>query len=165
MKTQLIKTIVAASLALGFSSTAIANDTHTLIKSFYTAIDDSEPTSIEPLMEYFVDSFKDNDRSVHAPEGVSDKMIMANLFTELATGFPEAIHKIDMMESISKNRVMVYWTFTGKHTGEFFGAPATGNEININGIDIFRVVDGKFVEQWHIEELMDLFEQVKPKSN
>jgi predicted ester cyclase len=57
---------------------------------------------------------------------------------------------------------MVYWTFEGTNSGTLFGAPASGNEVSINGVDIFRVADGQFVEQWHVEELMSLFQQIAP---
>jgi predicted ester cyclase len=35
-----------------------------------------------------------------------------------------------------------------KHTGEFHGHPPTGKEVKINSTDIYRIVDGRFVEQW-----------------
>jgi predicted ester cyclase len=36
----------------------------------------------------------------------------------------------------------------GKHTGEFLGIPASNNDVQMEGIAIHRVVDGKIVEHW-----------------
>jgi predicted ester cyclase len=39
-------------------------------------------------------------------------------------------------------------TYRIKHTGEFQGLPATGKELMVTSTDIYRIVDGKIVEQW-----------------
>jgi predicted SnoaL-like aldol condensation-catalyzing enzyme len=44
--------------------------------------------------------------------------------------------------------VVVHDTYQLKHTGEFQGLPPTGKECTITGTDIYRIVDGKIVEQW-----------------
>lgn len=36
----------------------------------------------------------------------------------------------------------------GKHTGDFMGIPATGKDVQMEGITIHRVQDGKVVEHW-----------------
>ena len=36
----------------------------------------------------------------------------------------------------------------GKHTGEFLGIPASNNDVQMEGIAIHRIVDGKIVEHW-----------------
>ncbi len=106
------------------------------------------------------DGFEDHDRPPAAPVAASDAQVMLNLFSELATGFPDATHTLDLVEPVGSDRAMVRWTFEGNHTGPFFGIPASGNAISINGIDVFTVQDGKFIEQWHVEELDDLFAQI-----
>jgi len=40
------------------------------------------------------------------------------------------------------------WTARGVHTGEYLGIPATGRPIEITGINIGRVEDGKIVDEW-----------------
>lgn len=49
---------------------------------------------------------------------------------------------------------------TGTQTGPFMGAPASGREIDITGIDVVRVVDGRCVEHWGVEDDLGLFTQV-----
>ncbi|HEX9076539.1 MAG TPA: ester cyclase, partial [Anaerolineae bacterium] len=39
-------------------------------------------------------------------------------------------------------------TYLLKHKGAFQGIPPTGKEVSVTGIEIYRIVNGKFVEQW-----------------
>jgi steroid delta-isomerase-like uncharacterized protein len=40
------------------------------------------------------------------------------------------------------------WTATGTHQGELIGIPPTGKQVTNTGISIFRITDGKIVEEW-----------------
>jgi predicted ester cyclase len=40
------------------------------------------------------------------------------------------------------------WTATDTHQGEFQGIAATGNRVEVTGIDIVRVADGQLTEGW-----------------
>ncbi|MDQ3878024.1 MAG: ester cyclase [Actinomycetota bacterium] len=51
------------------------------------------------------------------------------------------------------DRVVVRWTNSGTHVGEFLGIPSTGQSFNIAGIDIYRVEDGKLAEHWHVVDM------------
>lgn len=44
--------------------------------------------------------------------------------------------------------VVIHDTYYFKHIGAFQGIPPTGQEVTMTGTDIYRIVDGKFVEQW-----------------
>ena len=46
------------------------------------------------------------------------------------------------------DRVIKRWTARSKHTGEFMGIPASGNEVEFTGINIYRIADGKIIEAW-----------------
>jgi steroid delta-isomerase-like uncharacterized protein len=58
------------------------------------------------------------------------------------------------------DRVMAYWTFCGKHSGEFFGVPPTGKQVSYSGITIFRVADGKLAEGWALFDRLWLWQQL-----
>jgi predicted ester cyclase len=49
---------------------------------------------------------------------------------------------------------------TGRHTGDWFGTPATGRKVSITGTDIVRVPDDKITEIRHVEELQQLQQQL-----
>jgi len=58
------------------------------------------------------------------------------------------------------DRVVVYDMFRFKHTGPFQGIPPTGKEATLTSTDIYRIVDGKIVEQWTEANLLSLMQQL-----
>ena len=48
----------------------------------------------------------------------------------------------------------------GTHEGAFMDLEATGNEFEIDGIDIFRVEDGKIAESWISLDMMGMMQQL-----
>jgi predicted ester cyclase len=49
---------------------------------------------------------------------------------------------------------------TGTHRGDFQGIPPTGKEVRINYIDIWRLENGKFVENWVQLDQVGLLQQL-----
>lgn len=49
---------------------------------------------------------------------------------------------------------------TGTHRGPFMGTPASGRTIDITGIDVVRLVDGRCAEHWGVEDDLGLFAQI-----
>jgi steroid delta-isomerase-like uncharacterized protein len=58
------------------------------------------------------------------------------------------------------DRVVVRWTNSGTHVGEFAGIPPTGRAFSIAGIDIYRVVDGRLSEHWHVVDQLAMLGQL-----
>jgi steroid delta-isomerase-like uncharacterized protein len=47
------------------------------------------------------------------------------------------------------DKVAVLWTLQGTHTGSGYeGLPPTGTRVEVRGITIWRIVDGRIVEEW-----------------
>lgn len=51
-------------------------------------------------------------------------------------------------------------TAYGRHTGDLFGIPATGKDICVSGIAIWRIRDGRIVEHWHETDQIGLMHQL-----
>ena len=47
-----------------------------------------------------------------------------------------------------RDKVLVRWTFRGRHTGEYLGAKPTDKEVVATGMNLFRLVNGKIEELW-----------------
>ncbi len=62
--------------------------------------------------------------------------------------FPDL--RISVQEMVAEgDKVAVLWTFQGTHTGSGYeGLPATGTRVELRGITIWRIVNGRIVEEW-----------------
>ena len=58
------------------------------------------------------------------------------------------------------DQVVKRWTARGTHKGDFMGVPATGNRIEVTGIEIFRIADGKIAEIWANMDSLGLMQQI-----
>ena len=58
------------------------------------------------------------------------------------------------------DRVVLHWTGSGTHEGEFMGVPPSGARITARGLDIYRVVDGRVVEHWGYPDVPGLMAQL-----
>jgi len=58
------------------------------------------------------------------------------------------------------DKVVMHYTITGTHKGEFQGIAATGRTIKITGIAIHRIADGKIVEIWANWDALSLMQQL-----
>lgn len=58
------------------------------------------------------------------------------------------------------DRVVVRWTHTGRHAGDFLGIPASGTAFRIAGIDVHRLQDGRMAEHWHVVDQLGLMRQL-----
>jgi len=62
----------------------------------------------------------------------------------------------DLMNSHDASR----FTYRARHTGAFVGMPASGAEIVMRPIDVWRVEDGMFVEHWDELNMPEAFQQM-----
>lgn len=58
------------------------------------------------------------------------------------------------------NQVATRGTFRGTHLGDFMGVAATGKQVAVAYIDIWRVENGKLVENWVQMDMLGLMQQL-----
>jgi steroid delta-isomerase-like uncharacterized protein len=58
------------------------------------------------------------------------------------------------------NLVAVVHTHTAKHTGQFMHLVPTGRDVSVNGIEVFRMADGKIAEFWRHDDDVGLLMQL-----
>ncbi len=106
---------------------------------YYSPIDNPNPESREEVMEMMKKAWKE------MPD------ITLNVKELMATG----------------DKVISTMTFSGTHTQEFNGIPATGNKIEGSAINIVRIKDGKIIEEWEnvdaLGMMIQLGMELKPK--
>ncbi|MFI5128909.1 MAG: ester cyclase [Chitinophagales bacterium] len=45
------------------------------------------------------------------------------------------------------DKLVKHWNFSGTHTGVFFGIPATGKKVSLDGVTLVRMSNGKIAEE------------------
>ena len=58
------------------------------------------------------------------------------------------------------DKVVAVRTLAGTHRGEYLGVAPTGNHVNITGINVFRIADGRIAETSTFVDTLDLMEQL-----
>ncbi len=79
--------------------------------------------------------------------------------TMFINGFPD--FHVTIEDIIAEgDKVWVLVKFTGTHTGEFRGLAPTGKKCEITVVHIYRIFNGKVVENWSIDDWMDCYKQL-----
>jgi len=74
-------------------------------------------------------------------------------------GVPDLKFNID--ETVSeKDKLVVVWTVSGTHRGEFLGIPATNKKVSFSGITINQIADGKILESTVLWDVLSLMQQL-----
>jgi len=51
-------------------------------------------------------------------------------------------------------------TYSGTHQGEWFGIPATGQEVSVDEMMFFRFANGQLVEMWEVDDQLTMRTQM-----
>ena len=90
------------------------------------------------------------------PQGKTGFKKFHEQFFEAMPDFTYTVKKIVGEDDI----VMLYAAVTATHSGEWMGNPPTGNKLNFDTVDIFRIENGKIAEHWDVADTLKLFTQV-----
>jgi predicted ester cyclase len=58
------------------------------------------------------------------------------------------------------DKVVVMWSNRGTHLVEWFGVPPTGRTVEIQGIDIHLIRDGRMAEHWDVVDMLSILFQI-----
>lgn len=75
------------------------------------------------------------------------------------TGFPDMNIVLEQMIA-EDDKVVTIGHWTGTSHGEFMGMPATGKKLNIKFMDLWRIENGKAVENWVQMDNMGILQQM-----
>jgi steroid delta-isomerase-like uncharacterized protein len=132
-----------------------AEENKALVRRWFEAIDrGDEATAIDELLA--------EDYLEHSPgfpdlppgrEGVrrSNQLLRA--------AFHDSVHAIE--EQVAEgDKVMTRVVTRGTFVGPFLGYPPTGQTIEITGVAVHRIVDGKLAEHWAHADMASFMEQL-----
>ncbi len=111
--------------------------------------------SLDTLEEVYADNFilHEPDEDVRGIEGL--KQFVSMIFG----AFPDL--RVTVEDELAEgDKVVSRWTAQGTHQGELTGITPTGNQVDISGITIHRIEDGKIVEEWENWDALGLMQQI-----
>lgn len=85
--------------------------------------------------------------------------VVKQWFATFATGFPDGYTTIEDIVA-EEDKVAARTTFNGTHQGEMQGIPATGKNVSIPSITIFRLDNGKIAEGWLVSDNLGMMQQL-----
>ena len=107
--------------------------------------------------ELYSNDYVGHDPDRPAPRRMEDmKQIMDQMLGKV---FPDAQYSIDGLYA-EDDVVIWHWTFRATHQGEVMGIPPSGKPINISGVNIFRIVNDKVVEDWVYRDTIGMMRQM-----
>jgi len=130
-----------------------------IVKGFMAAIEKVRDTGDASIMDKFlapdvlldITGFPPNSRG---REAFTQGMFMfINAFPDL-----KITELSPMIAQGDKVAVRVSWT--GTHTGDLMGIPATGKRVNIVDMHIERIANGKIVERIAVTDSMGIMQQI-----
>jgi steroid delta-isomerase-like uncharacterized protein len=78
---------------------------------------------------------------------------------EFTASFPDLRFTIEDMIA-EKGKVVVCWTISGTHKGEFMDIPATGRKVSVEGITIHHITNGKILDSYARWDALGLLRQL-----
>jgi steroid delta-isomerase-like uncharacterized protein len=119
-----------------------------LVRDFITALfTDGDLLAVD---RFLADDFLDHDPPFGGPGGAEGLRAAS---AQMRAGCPD--WHSDLHSLVAEDDLVVErFTASGTHEGEMMGVPATGKVLQLRGINIFRIGDGKIAERWgRLDEL------------
>ena len=103
---------------------------------------------------YFADDFV-----VHMATGDMSRDEYRGLCQAYFAAFPD-LHISEDGWVAEGDRVTKIWTARSTHKGDFMGIPASGNKMEVKGIEVFRIANEKIAELWVSMDTLGMMQQM-----
>lgn len=125
-----------------------------LVRRYYESVENG----LVGIEELVTADFVDHHFPPHLPAGPEG---VRQFFTQVIPAcFSELRIEIDYFVAEGE-RVDCHFVALFKHTGEFAGLPARGNQLRVPAVSTFRVAAGKLAEAWEIYDSGDMLRQMQ----
>ena len=88
------------------------------------------------------------------PHGIRGVDGFRQFLTRLRTAFPDLQSTLEDIMAAEGDRVVTRDTWGGTNRGSFLGFASTNRHVTAVGIDVFRIADGRIIEQWASPDLL-----------
>ena len=108
------------------------------------------------LRSVISDQFVNHEAPPGTPPGLGAITMFMKLLNEAFSDQKWEIHNV----VVDGDMVALRCTHSGRHTGKFFGLPATGRQFSYKQMHMIRIEDGKGVEHWAVRDDASLMRQL-----
>jgi len=105
------------------------------------------------------DNFDKDITLIMSPENVVGIDAAKDFYANYITGFSNI--EFTILDVFGQDDKLVkHWNFKGTHSGDFFGIPATGNTVDIDGTTLVMMKDGKIAQEQDFFDNMIFLQQL-----
>ncbi|MFN4763177.1 ester cyclase [Gillisia sp. Q332] len=109
-------------------------------------------------------NFDENIVMIASPENIVGIDAFKAYYQNFLTGFSDI--KFTVVEILgSEDKIVKHFNFKGKHTGDFFGIPPTGKTVDLSGVTIAKMKNGKIAQEQDFFDNMLFMQQLGLVSN
>ena len=145
---------MGALIACGSSDSSVAEDNKKIVSRFIEEFKNKANHDI--VDELFTTDFVHHLKDPSLPPGREAIKLSGQ---SIVTGFPDVQATVEELLA-DGDKVIERTTARATHTGEFNGIPPTGKQVAWTEIHIYRLRDGKIMEQWSEIDLLGLLVQL-----
>lgn len=128
----------------------MVTDASTLTLQLVEALNDHD---IDRVAAHYAPDYEGTD--IATPTGQHGREAVAALYQRFWQGFPDL--RITVQETVTQGeRVALYWTARGTHSGSLLHIPATGREVEVQGMLFLEVRDGLVVRGTSVWDMAGL---------
>lgn len=111
-------------------------------------------------LDMFNDTYFTDDVVMHAsPSDVIGIDSAREYYANFLTGFSDIQFAIRDIFG-QGDKIVKYWNFKGTHAGDFFGIPATGKTVSLDGTTLVKMSNGKIAEERDFYDNYDFLNQL-----
>lgn len=166
MKTQIFNILFL--LLISFSMAAQSADPHGAEETSITGMNITAKSNIEKDIKMYsqvwdevinkgkIDKinstyFDENITRIASPENIVGIENFKAYYQNYLIGFSDI--NFEIIDVFGQNdKIVKHWRFKGKHTGDFFGIPATQKDVDIEGVTLVKMKNGRILQE---QDFMD----------
>lgn len=104
-------------------------------------------------------NFDKNITLVTSPENIAGIEAFKDYYNNYLVGFSNV--KFTIVDVFGQgDKIVKHWNFKGIHSGEFFGIPATNKEVDIDGVTLVKMKEGKIAQEQDFLDNLEFMQQL-----
>ncbi len=129
------------------------SDAMRMVERYYEALGNSDLAALDDIISdgWISHGLADN--------GGTDVDGYLTRVREVSDGLSDVVFEVEETY-FADDVVTIIGKVSGTHTGEIFGIPATGNDVEFQSIAVHRLADGKISESWQMADRISLIQQL-----